>query len=139
MAKHALKDARVEVNGTNLSDHVRSVTITTERPEVDVTAMGAVNQEIVAGIGDATIEVEFYNDYAAASIDATLQPLSVSNTPFSVKVRPTTAAISPTNPSYEMTALLLSYSPIAGSVGDANTTTCSFRNASQTGIARVTA
>jgi hypothetical protein len=138
MAKHVLKTARIEVNGTNLSDHVRSVTIGTERDEIDVTAMGAANKEFIPGLGDVTIEVEFYNDYAASSVDPVLWPLSTSDTPFVVKVRPTSAAISATNPEYSLTALLYNYSPIAGTVGEANTTTVTFRNAAQAGLTKAT-
>ena len=138
MAKHVLKDASIVVNGVNLSDHVSEVTIETSRDEVDVTAMGAVNKMIVAGLGDATITMTVYQDYAAASVDATLFPLSQTNTPFAVVVKPTSAAVSATNPSFTMQALLFDYSPIAGGVGDANTTEVTFRNADQTGLVRAT-
>lgn len=138
MAKTILRDARVEVNGTNISDHVSEVSIETERDEVDVTAMGATNKEIQAGLGDATITCTVFQDFAAASIDSIMFPLSTTTTPFSVKVRPTSAAISTTNPSYEMQALLFGYSPISGAVGEASTTELTFRNSSQAGLSRVT-
>ncbi len=139
MAKMSFKNGRVEVNGVNISDHVRSVSVETERDEVDVTAMGAANREYVAGLGDATITIEVYQDFQAASIDSTLWPLSTSDTPFTVKVRPTTAAISATNPEYSMSALMYGYNPIAGVVGDAMTTEVTFRNASQAGLTRAVA
>ena len=134
MAKHVLKNAFFSANGVDLSDHVRSVTVKTERPEVDVTSMGALYQEILAGIGTASIEVELYNDFAAGEVYATLWPLSTSDTPFVVAVRPFNAAISATNPEFQLTALLLEFSPLDGAVGDANTTTVNFVNASQTGL-----
>lgn len=137
MAKIALRDARVEVNGVNISDHVSEVTIETTRDEVDVTAFGAVNKEILAGLGDATITCQVFQDFAAAAIDATLWPLQSTTTPFTVKVRPTSGAVSATNPSYEMSALMFSYSPIAGKVGDASATEVQFRNATQSGLTRV--
>lgn len=136
MAKTILKTATVSVNGVDLSDHVSSVTIETSRPEVDVTAMGAVNMEFLAGIGDASITVDFFQDFAAAEVDATLWPLSSSDTPFEVIVKPTSGAISATNPAYTMSALLMTYNPIDGSVGEASTTSVTFRNASQTGLVR---
>lgn len=138
MAKHVLRNARVEIGGTVLSDHVRSVTVTTSRPEADVTGMGATNTEIVLGIGDGSIEVEFLQDYQTGSVDQVLSPLAGSDTPFTVKVRATSAAISTTNPEWQMTALLPEYSPIAGSVKDENATTVTFRNAAQAGIVRAT-
>lgn len=134
MAKHVLKDAQVVVNAVDLSDHVSAVTVETTRPEVDVTAMGADYMETMPGIPDATITVSFFNDYAAGEVYATLQPLSLTDTPFTVAVRPTTAAISATNPEMQMSALMYSFNPLGGDVGSANTTDVTFRNASQTGI-----
>ena len=138
MAKHVLKDARVEINGVNLSDHVSSVTVETPRDEVEVTAFGNTAKQYAPGLKDATITVEFFQDYAAASVDATLAPLSDSDTPFQVRVRPTSAAVSATNPEWRMDSLLYDYNPIAGSVGEANTTSVTFRNAG-TGITRAVA
>lgn len=138
MAKHTLKDCVVVVNDVDLSDHVRSATIETTRPEVDVTGMGATNTEIVPGIGDATITIEFLQDYAVGEVDATLWPLSQTDTPFNVDVKASSAATSATNPLYRMSALMYSYSPIAGGVGDANTTEVTFRNASQAGVTQHT-
>ena len=123
-------------NGVDLSDHVRSITIETERAEVDVTAMGAQNIVNMPGLGDATITIEVLQDFAAGEVDATLWPLSTTTTPFTVAVRAVNAAISATNPEYQMSSLMYSYSPIAGSIGDAMTTEVVFRNASQTGLVR---
>lgn len=139
MAKIVLKDAFVLVNAVNISDHVSEVTIETSRDEVDVTSMGDVNKEILAGIGDATITVTVFNDYAAGALDSVMFPLSTTNTPFTVEVRPTSGARSTSNPAYVMTSLMFGYSPIAGGVGAASTTTLTFRNASQTGLQRLTA
>lgn len=136
MAKFVLKNPVITVNAVDLSDHFSEVTIETSRDEVDVTAFGAANKETLAGLGDATITGTVFQDFAAGEIDATLWPLSTSDTPFVVAVKPTNAAISATNPEYQMTSLLFNYSPIAGSVGAASTTTVTFRNASQTGLVR---
>lgn len=138
MSKTVLRDARVEVNGVVISDHVSSVTIETSRDEVDVTAFGATNKEILAGLGDATITCEVFADYAAGALDSVMFPLSTGTTPFTVKVRPTSAAISTSNPEYTMSALLFTYNPIDGAVGEAATTSLTFRNASQAGLTRAT-
>lgn len=136
MAKHVLRDARVEMNGVLLSDHVSSVTINTTSDEVEVTGMGAQQKEFTKGLGDGTMEFELFQDYAAGSVDATLWPLAIADTSFDVKVRVTSGAISATNPEYVMTGKLYEYSPISGSVADANTTTVTIRNASSAGITR---
>lgn len=138
MAKFLLKDARLEVNGTVLSDHGNEVSVETSRGQVDVSGFGAVMTESLADIGDASITVTFFQDFAAGSIDAVLWPLSSSDTPFTVKVRPTSGAISATNPEYTMQSLLYGYTPISGARGAAATTPVTFRNQSPAGITRAT-
>ncbi len=134
MAKFILTDAYVSVNGVNLSDHVQKVTVETTKDDVDVTAMGATYKAYLGGLGDATMQVSFFSDFAASSIHATLFPLSTTTTPFPVIVKPTSAATSTTNPSFWISALMLGYTPIDGSIGDASTMDVEFRNASQSGM-----
>ena len=43
-----------------------------------------------------------------------------------VSLKPTSAAVSATNPSYTMTMLLTTYNPISGSVGDLATASVTF-------------
>lgn len=134
MAKVVLTDARVTVNGVNLSDHVSSVTVETSKDEVDVTAMGAAFKQLLAGLGDATITLSVFQDFAGGSVHSTVWPLYQAGSQFPVTVRPTSAAESATNPTLTMTGVILTYSPLAGSVGDASTTDITIRNAAQTGI-----
>jgi hypothetical protein len=136
MAKFVLKTPVVTINAVDLSDHVSEAVIETVRDEVEVTAFGAANKEILAGLGDATITLQVFQDFAAAEVDATLWPLSTTDTPFTVAIKPTNGAISATNPEYQLSVLMFTYSPINGAVGAASTTEVVFRNASQTGLVR---
>ena len=139
MPKHVLRNPLITVNGVDLSNQARSCTITTTRPEVDVTSFGDSFMSFVGGIPDATIEVEYFQNFDAGKVDATHWPLVNSDTAFPVAVRDVNAAGSSTNPTFTMTALLLGdYNPIQGDVGAAETTTVTYRNASSTGITRFT-
>ena len=138
MAHFVLKDAVVTVDGVNLSDHVSEVSVETERDEVDVTAMGANNKVQVAGLGDATITCTMFQDFAVSEVDATLWPLSTTNTPFVVTIKATSAVTSVTNPLFSMTCLMYGYSPLSGGIGDASSTEVTFRNAAQAGLTRAT-
>src|SRR6266487_4345152 len=110
MAITVLTDAYVSVNGVVLSDHASKVTCEDMRDAVDVTAMGATNKAIAKGLGDAKITVDFFQDFAAGKVHATLQPLIGSTTPFAVEVRPTSGARSATNPAMLLSgALLMNY------------------------------
>lgn len=139
MAKLVLTNAQVLVNAVDISNHVQSVDIEGVRDEVDVTSMGDVNKEIVLGLGDVTMTVTVFNDYAVGNIDSQMFALWNTNTPFVVEVRPVNGARSTSNPGYTMTSLLPTYHPINGDVGSAVTTDLVFRNAAQAGLARNTA
>lgn len=136
MAKHVLRDCVVTINSVTVTSYVASVTVESTRPVVDVTAMGATYMENILGIPDAKITMTLFNDYTLGTIDATLFPLSTSNTAFPVAVKVTSAAISTSNPEYQMSCLLPDYQPVAGDVGSANQTEVTFVNASSTGLVR---
>lgn len=139
MAKLVLKDAAVLINGTAISDHCSSVTIENTYDEVDFTSFSsAAYREIGQGLGDATITLSVFQDFAANSVDAIFWPLAQSGGTFGVEVRPTSAAPSATNPKYNMTGRLFQFNPIAGAVGDALTTDVPIRNAGTAGLVRGT-
>lgn len=138
MAKLVLTNAQVFVNSVDISNHVQAVQIANTRATVDVTSMGDTNVENVLALGDCTMTITVFNDYAAGNIDSQMFALNATNTPFPVEVRPVNGARSTSNPGYTMTALMPNYNPIDGSVANAVTTPLGFINASQTGLARNT-
>ena len=111
-------DVSVVVNSVDLSNHVRQITITMSADNLDATAMGATSKAYAVGLRDDRMEITFLQDYAAASVDATLNALVGSSTPFTIVVKPTSASVSGTNPSYTMSALLFDYPPIDATVGE---------------------
>jgi hypothetical protein len=139
MAVSVLTDAMVIVNGVTLSDHANSVTINDTRDSVDITAFGATNKAVTKGLGDASISVDFFQDFAAGKTHATLQPLVGSSTGIVVEVRPTSGARSATNPAAVMTGLLMNYNMLAGGIGEASTISAEFVNSSQAGLTYPTA
>ena len=145
MAKFTLKNAYVAIGpipggGTAISDHCSSVTIESTFDEVDFTAFGPNNyREFGQGMGDATITLSVFQDFAASSIDSIFWPLSQTGGTFGVEVRPdATASVSSTNPRYTMTGRLFQFNPLAGAVGDAATTDIPIRNGGTAGLVRGT-
>src|SRR5215831_395793 len=134
MAISVLANAQVFVNSVDLSAHVDKVTLEDTRDQVDITAMGATNKTYTKGLGDGKATIEFLQDFAAAQVHATLQPLISSSTPVTVEVRPVNGARSATNPAFLMSALLFNYNMLDGAVGDASKMSAEFVNASQAGI-----
>ncbi len=139
MAKLILRDCSIVIDGVTLSDHASSVEINSSKDLQEVTSFGDAYKTNLVGLGDATMSVTFFQDYAVASVDATLWPLHNANSTFPIVVKPTAAAVSATNPSYTMTAVLPEFSPLSGDVGEASTTDVEFQNAGQTGIVKAIA
>lgn len=139
MSKFVLKDCYVAINGTAISDHCSSASIENTYDEVDFTSFTSSNyREFGQGLGDATITLTVFQDYAANNIDAIFWPLAQSGGTFGVEVRPTSAVASSTNPKYTMTGRLFTFNPLAGAVGDAATTDIPIRNAGTAGLVRGT-
>lgn len=139
MSKFVLKDASIVVNSVNLSDHADSVTIESTFDVVEVNSFGTSNyKQKLQALGDATITVHFYQDFAGGSVNATLWPLSQSGASFPVVVKPTSAAVSATNPTFTMTAILASFNPLDGAIGDPSGTDATFENSGATGIVMAT-
>jgi hypothetical protein len=139
MAIFTLTDATVIINGVTLSDHADSVTVTDTRDSVDITAFGATSKAVTKGLGDATIEIEMFQDFAAGKTHATLQPLIGSTTGVTIEVRATSAGRSATNPAALMTGLLMNYNMLAGGIGAASKITATFVNSAQAGLTYPTA
>lgn len=134
MAIFTLTDCYVAINGVTLSDHADSVTVEDTRDSVDITAFGATNKAYTKGLGDGTITVELYQDFAAGKTHATLQPLIGSSTGVTIEVRATSSARSTTNPAALMTGLLFNYNMVQGGIGEASKITAVFQNSAQAGI-----
>lgn len=111
---------------TNLTNHVRSVTINYAAEMLDKTAMQNDSRARIAGLKDWSVNVEFNQDYAAGSVDATLFPM-VGSTAKYISIRPTTAVGSATNPRFNGLGLLESYPPVGGGVGDLATVSVTFQ------------
>jgi len=130
-------DYKVTVNGTNFSDHLAAVTLDISTDEVETTAFGATYRTRVGGLKDASLQLDFHQDFGASSVDATLFPLLGTNA--TVVIVPTSGSVSATNPSYTGTFLVSSYQPVASSVGDLATLSVTWPVAGTAGITRATA
>ena len=116
MAVLVLTNAFITINSVNLSDHVASITLTTNDDVVETTAFGSTARTRVAGLGDNSVAIEFHQDYATSNVEATIYPLLGTTT--SVVVKPNGATTAATNPSYTFTALVSEWTPLNGAVGE---------------------
>lgn len=139
MATFVITTATVVVNSVALSDHVQSVEVTLSRETGDDTAMGNTARSMSPGLKATGLNITFLQDFAASNVDSTLFTLFDAGTEHTVVVKPTSAVVGATNPTYTLTGFITSYNPIAGSVGDQLVCQAEWVNASATGLARATA
>ena len=135
MAKFVATDYRITINGDDFSSSLAAATLDISAAEQEVTAFGDTFVQRISGLKDASISLDFHQDFGAASVDATLFPLLGSNA--TVVITPTSGATAATNPTYTGVFLCTEYQPYASSVGDLATLSVSWPLASGT-IARGT-
>lgn len=118
MAKIVYKNAYLMVNTVDLSDHVRSCTLDLSAMMVEDTCMSDAAVGRLVGLEDTSMDVVFANDFAAAKVDATIWAVYDGAAAVAIIFRPDAGVKSATNPQYGGNAVLESYSPATGSVGD---------------------
>lgn len=124
MAKFVATDYSITLNGTSLSDVLQSVNLTIQSDEVETTTFGGGWKTMVGGLRSGSLQLNFFQDFGAGSIDQTLWPLI--NTIGTVVIKPTSSTVSSTNPSYTVPVLISQYQPFASTVGDAATLSVTF-------------
>lgn len=123
MARIVLTDAKVTINGVNLSDHIASITINQSNDVVETTAFSSTAAKTrVAGLADHSVTLEFHQDFASSNVEATINGTSsLVGTVTAIVVTPTSGSVSATNPSYSFNALVSEWTPLNGSVGELST------------------
>jgi hypothetical protein len=116
VAKFVATNYNIKINGADFSSAIAAVTFDISAAEQETTAFGNTFVQRIAGLKDASVSLDFHQDFGAAAVDATLFPLLGSNA--TVTVIPNGSVVSATNPSYTGVFLVTEYSPFASSVGD---------------------
>jgi hypothetical protein len=117
MAIFVATDFLVSINGsTALNAYLTQVELKASANDVTTTAFGSTWVTRVAGLKEGSLTLQFNQDYAASAVDATLWPLLGTNA--TVAIRPTSSAISSSNPSYTAICLVTDYTPVSGQIGD---------------------
>ncbi len=114
MAKYGpFKNAGLVVNGVDLSDHVKSLTVQEGADMLDESAMGDNTKVNRSGIKTWSIQVQFFQDFIAGSVNATMQPL-VGAASVTIVARPTNGSA----PYWSGPGVLQDYRPIGGNHGE---------------------
>jgi len=118
MAVYAATDHKITLNGTNLSNVLQSVSLDVSSDEIETTAFGGGWRTRIQGLKSGSVTLNFFQDFGASSVDATITPLFNAGSYATVVVTPTSSAVSSTNPAWTAVCLVSQYQPFSASVGD---------------------
>ena len=105
-----LSNAVVTINSVDLTGECSSANLTRTFDALESTNMSNTARTFVGGLENSSLVVDLYNSYAAASTYATLK--SLVGTAVTVKIKPTSAATSATNPEHTLTGAFMGTLPL---------------------------
>lgn len=112
-----LSGASVTIASVDLSDQVTNAVLTYTAEALEATSLADTARKFVAGLQNNEFTVTLMQSYASTETEATIYP--VVGTTATIVVKPSSGAVSATNPSYTLTgAYLASHTPINSSVGE---------------------
>lgn len=118
MAQYVISNPYLLLNGaSDISDHIKSLTLEVTVAEQDATdAASAGWTEQLGGLKSGSMNIELYDDKAAANVDAIIWPLLGTVVAFQVNAAGSSTGTS--NPKYTGSVLISGTSPLTGAVGD---------------------
>ena len=124
-----LSQPSLTINSVDLQNQCTSAVINYVLEQLETTAFGDSARKFggsaVTSLQNNTIEVELFQSYAASETESTIFGLVGIQT--TLVLKPTSAAVSATNPSYTLTGAYLSaHTPINASLGELSTLTLTF-------------
>jgi len=126
MSKFVVTATTVTVDGTDVSSSCARAELVINAAEVETTDFGSAGwTEVIGGLKSGTVSLDFHQDFGAAAVSALFQDLVGTVVPITLIAGNGTAASAET-PIYSVNALVTSFSPVAGAVGDLGTFSVSF-------------
>ena len=124
-----LANPSLTINSVDLQDQCTSAVVNYVLEQLETTSFGDTARKFgastVTSLQNNTIEVELYQSYAASETEQTIFGLVGIQT--TLVLKPSSAAVSATNPSYTLTGAYLSaHTPINASLGELSTLTLTF-------------
>ena len=116
MAIFTATDYNLTIGGTDFSAVLVSCELTIEAEDVETTAMGDAYRTRVGGLKQGSVTLELHQDFAASATDTTI--FTALGTSVAIVLKPTSASVGATNPTYTFNALVTQTQPFNSSVGD---------------------
>jgi hypothetical protein len=105
-----LSNAVVTINSVDMTGECSSANLTRTFDALESTNMSNTARTFVGGLENSSLVVDLYNSYAASQTYATLK--SLVGTAVTVKIKPTSAATSATNPEHTLTGAFMGTLPL---------------------------
>ena len=116
MAVFALTSVTTTIDSNDLTANLKSSTLAVDAAQLDSTDFDSAGwTEMIGGLKGGTLSLEFNDDVANGSVDDLLW--AMLGTVVSFTVKPTSAAVGTSNPSYSGNVLITAHA-LGGSVGD---------------------
>jgi hypothetical protein len=114
------------VPSIDISSYVSAITLTQIVDELEVTTMGDLSHRVVGGLQSATLQIDFFNDWAASQVMTTLNAAFATTLAVSmITVKGT--AVTATNPTYQFSIFVNNLTPVGiGGVADEAASSISF-------------
>lgn len=107
-------NALISINGTDLSDHAKTVRLNSGQQTRSATAHGNTFEVFRAGLTTYSVDATFYNDHASGSVESILRGLigiTASSSGFAVVVQKVTGSTgnptSTSNPKYTFSQMII--------------------------------
>jgi hypothetical protein len=126
MAKFVVTSTSVTLNSVDVSASCARAELTVNAAEVETTDFGSAGfVEVIGGLKSGTVSLDFHQDFGADAVSETFFDLVGTVVPI-VLIAGNGTAASATTPSYSFNALVTSFTPVSGAVGDLATFSVSF-------------
>ena len=120
-----LSNPVLTINSVDLTDMCSAATLTYLVEALEDTAFGTNSRTYTAGLQNNSVTVTLYQSYAALETEVSVYSLVGTTT--SIVIKPSSAAVSATNPSYTFAQTYLeSHTPINASLGELSTIDLTF-------------
>ena len=113
LANSVVEIGATSASTTDITDQVTAVTVNFVVEALEDTAFGSTARTNTGGLQNNSASITLYASYAASESYAVLSALV--GTKCFLRVKPTSAALSATNPGFELTSTFLSALPVVNS------------------------
>tara|TARA_R110000868_G_scaffold443_5_gene3449 strand:+ start:316 stop:729 length:414 start_codon:yes stop_codon:yes gene_type:complete len=126
MAKFVVTSTSVTLNSVDVSASCARAELSINASEVETTDFGSAGYvEVIGGLKSGTVSLDFHSDFGVGGVSETFEDLIGTVIPI-VLIAGNGTTASATTPSYSFNALVTSFTPVSGAVGDLATFSVSF-------------